>query len=376
MGVVVAPILGPTLGGWITDNYSWRWIFYINLPVGVVAVIMAQFYVEDSPFVKRSTGWRMDYVGFSLLVIWLATLQIVLDKGQQADWLAAEWLRWFVVVSAVSFVAFIWWEIKVKEPIVDLRVFGNRNFAVGVMLVTLLGAVLYGTTAALPLFMQTLLGYPALQSGLALSPRGIGAFVMSILVGRLVAKISNRLLMSCGFLLLAFSAFVLGRVNLDADVASIVWPSVINGLAISLIFIPLTSTAMGFLKREQMGNATGLFNLMRNTGGGIGIALITTLLSRYTQINHANLVHHLSPFDPVYQERLQQSAAAFSAVSDQVTAGRQALAALNMTLDRQASLQAFVQNFTLSGVLCLLCVPAVWLFRKVNVARAPAGGAH
>lgn len=377
MGVVVAPILGPTLGGWITDNYSWRWIFYVNLPVGAVAAMMAHAYVEDPPFLQRNTRAKMDYIGFGLLVLWLATLQIILDKGQQADWFAAVWLRCFAAVCVVSFAAFIRWEIRNPQPIVDLRVFANRNFAVGVGLVTMLGAVLYGTTVTLPLFMQTLMGYSALQSGMALSPRGIGAFVMSMIVGRIVAKISNRFLMTCGFILLAVSAFALGRIDLSTDVASIVWPSVLNGLAISLIFIPLTSTTMGLLKREQIASAAGLFNLMRNTGGGIGIALITTLLSRFSQANQALMVQHLSPFNPIYQQQLAQSEGALRVVTDAVTAGRQSLMAMHNTLLTQASLESFLQNFRLFGIMCFLCVPVVWLFRKVEMPASGRGtGAH
>ena len=191
-GVVVAPILGPTLGGWITDNYSWRWIFYINLPVGIMAVLLAKWLVEDPPYIKRNLEATIDYMGFALLAVWLATFQIVLDKGQEADWFGALWVRWFTLVSVVSFVGFIWWEFRTEHPLVDLRVFKNRNFAVGLILMTTLAAILYGTTAQLPLFLQTLMGYPALQSGYAMSPRGVAAFITTFLVGRLVGKIRMR----------------------------------------------------------------------------------------------------------------------------------------------------------------------------------------
>ena len=175
IGVIVAPILGPTLGGWITDNYSWRWIFYVNLPVGIFAVIMQQWVIEDPPYIKRDTKATVDFVGFGLLAVWLATMQIVLDKGQEADWFGAEWVRWFTFISVTSFLGFIIWEFVTDHPVVDLRIFKNRNYATGVMLMTVLAAVLYGTVAAQPLFMQTLLGYTALESGYAISPRGLGA---------------------------------------------------------------------------------------------------------------------------------------------------------------------------------------------------------
>src|SRR5512135_2976493 len=186
MGVVVAPILGPTLGGWITDNYSWRWIFNINLPVGILAVLMVQAFVEDPPYIKHAKIQRIDFAGFLLLALWLGTLQIVLDKGQQEDWFASEWIRWFAVISLVCCLGFVIRELCLGQPIVDLHVLRSRNFSAGVILITTLGAVLYGTTAALPIFLQTMMDYPALESGLALSPRGCGAFVMNFVVGHLV----------------------------------------------------------------------------------------------------------------------------------------------------------------------------------------------
>src|SRR5580692_8205407 len=251
-GVVVAPILGPTLGGWITDSYSWRWIFYINLPVGIFAVLMARWVVEDPPYIKRNVSATIDYIGFALLAVWLATMQIVLDKGQEADWLGAEWVRWFTFASIVSFIGFIWWEFKIDHPLVDLRVFRNRNFTVGLILMTSLAAILYGTTAQLPLFLQTLMGYPALQSGYAMSPRGVAAFIATFFVGRLVGKIRPRYMLCFGFAMLALSSFQLAGINLQVAKSSVIWPSVINGIAISFIFVPLTTSTMSQLAQAQL----------------------------------------------------------------------------------------------------------------------------
>src|SRR5580692_7899529 len=211
-GVVVAPILGPTLGGWITDNYSWRWIFYVNLPFGILAMFMAQWLVEDPPYIKRNKHLTIDFVGFGLLCVWLAALQITLDKGQEADWLGSVWIRWAMIISFLAMFAFIAREFLAKHPLVDLRVFQNRNFAVGVFLMMILAGILYGTTAELPLFMQTLMGYPALQSGLTQSPRGVAAFLATFMVGRIVGKIRSRYLLLFGFSLLAFSAWKLSWV--------------------------------------------------------------------------------------------------------------------------------------------------------------------
>lgn len=371
MGVVVAPILGPTLGGWITDNYTWRWVFYINLPIGLLAALMANAFIEDPPYLKRVSASSIDYIGFGFLAIWLASLQYVLDKGQELDWLGSHAIVWCLVVSGAAFVGFIVRELTAEHPLVDLHVLKNRNFAVGAGLIALLGALLYGTTAVLPLFMQNLLHYTALDAGLALSPRGIGAFAATIIVGRLVGRMSNRLLIGAGFIVLAYSSFMLGHINLDIGMSSIVWPSIINGIAISFVFVPLTTSTMGTLSQEQMGNATGIFNLMRNLGGSIGIAGITTLLARSAQTNQAQLVRHFSPFNPVFQQHVAQITAGLTPHSGAWLAAKQAQAILYGMLQSQATLLSYVHNFRLFGLICLLTTPLVFLFKKVPKGKAP-----
>jgi DHA2 family multidrug resistance protein len=370
MGVVVAPILGPTLGGWITDNYSWRWIFYINIPVGIFAFLMAQAFVEDPPYIKKAKAGSVDFVGFALLAVWLGTLQVIFDKGQQEDWFSSEWMRWFAVISVACCVAFVVRELRTGNPIVNLRVLKNRNFAAGVMLMTVLGAVLYGTTAALPIFLQTLMGYSALQSGLTLSPRGAAAFFTTFLVGRLVGRVRNRVLITIGFSLLAASSFWLGNINLQISMRNVILPSVLNGVAISFIFTPLTTAAMGYLRQDQMANATGIYNLMRNLGGSFGIALVSTMVVRRAQVHQALMVAHLTPFDPVYVERLASAAKVLTPQSGPVLALAQAHGLIYNTLLSQSALWAFVENFRLFGILCLLCLPLVLLFKRMK--RGPS----
>ncbi|HTL73382.1 MAG TPA: DHA2 family efflux MFS transporter permease subunit [bacterium] len=365
-GVVVAPILGPTLGGWITDSYSWRWIFYINLPVGIFALFMAQWLVEDPPYIQRNKKATIDYIGFGLLVLWLATMQILLDKGQEADWFGADWVRWFAVVSVLSFLGFVWWEFTTEHPLVDLRVFKNRNFAIGLVLMMTLGAILYGTTAQLPLFLQTLMGYPALQSGYALSPRGIAAFCATAVVGRIVGKVRSRWLLGFGFLLLTLSSFMLSRVNLQVAQINVIWPSVVNGIAISFIFVPLTIATMSQLHQQQLGNATGLYNLTRNLGGSIGIAFVTTMLARGAQQHQALMVGHLTATDRPFVQKLASAQQMLSHHADPVTATHQAYAAVYSLLDQQAHLWAYVDNFYIFGMASLVCLPLIFLFKRVT----------
>ncbi|HEY3762209.1 MAG TPA: DHA2 family efflux MFS transporter permease subunit [Verrucomicrobiae bacterium] len=365
-GVIVAPIIGPTLGGWITDNFSWRWVFYINLPVGILAVFLAQWLVQDPPYIKRDVKSSMDIWGFGFLAIWLSTLQIALDKGQEADWFGTVWIRWFFIISAVSMVAFIWRQLTVDHPLTDLRVFKNRNFAVGVLLITVIGAILYGTTAELPLFLQTLMGYPALQSGYAMSPRGLGAFVATFLVGQLVGKVRLRWLMFVGFFLLSLSALMLSDINLQVSMASIVLPGILNGVATSFIFVPLTTATMSQLNQRQIGNAAGLYNLMLNIGGSSGIAFVTTMIARKTQEHQALMVSNLSATDPAFVHTVNAARGYLMRHADPVTALHQAYALVGGTLDAQAHLWAFVDNFRVFALLAFCSIPLILLFRRVK----------
>jgi MFS transporter, DHA2 family, multidrug resistance protein len=366
LGVVVAPIIGPTLGGWITDNYSWRWIFYINIPIGMLAIFMARTFIEDPPYIRDQKPGRIDYVGFGLMALALGTLQLVLDKGQEDEWFASSFITGAVILSVLAAITFIIWELRSKEPIVDLRVLLNRNFAVGTSLMIVMGIVLYGTIALLPLFLQTLMGYPAVSSGMAVSPRGFGAIVSMLIVGRLIGKVPSRYLIMFGFTVLGYSTYLFSKINLEISISSIIYPSIISGFAMGFIFVPLTTMALGTLGNEQMGNASGVFNLMRNTGGSMGIALVTTLLARGTQIHQAAMVSHLSPYNPIFQERLQQLGAGFATQNGQTTGAQQAYAAVYGTLLRQAAVLSYADVFRWLAFLCFLCIPATLLFGRVK----------
>ena len=369
MGVIVAPILGPTLGGWVTDNYSWRWVFYINLPIGIFAMALVNLFVEDPPYLQaRGTG-RIDYIGFALMVVGLSALQIMLDRGQEADWFATAWVRWFAVIAVLALVVFVAREFLVEEPIVDLRILGDRNFAVGFGLSTVLGVCLYGTTSMLPLFLQTLLGYPAVESGLAVSPRGIGAMVAAFVVGRMITVIDARLMVAAGLALLAVSGYMFAGLTLQISMGSVVWASVLNGLSTGMIFVPLSLMTMGRLRNEQMGNAAGLYTLMRNLGGSVGIAIATTMLARSAQAHQAVLASHLTPYDPAYERARQSLQRYLTTHTDPVTASRQALGVLYNVVVQQATLLAFLDVFRAISLLALVCVPLAFLFARVRGRR-------
>ncbi len=366
LGVVVAPIAGPTLGGWLTDNLTWRWAFYINIPVGICAVLMIQAFVEDPPYIRNARRGSIDILGFCLMAVALGTLQIMLDKGQEDDWFSATWIRWFAVISAISMTIFIIWELRIKEPLVRLRVLKNRNFAVGTVLISLVGVVLYSAITLIPLFLQTLMGYTALQSGIAVSTRGIGALMAMPLVGFMTGKIDFRKLIGTGFLLVAISLWLIGDLNLEIPMRHIALPSIMTGVGLSMMFVPLATVAMGTLPQNEMGNASGIFNLMRNLGGGFGIALLETYFTRMTQINQANMVSHLTPWDLDFNQKLHEFQNFFSYNMPATEAHRHALGSIYDLVQRQAQLLGFVQTFRTLAVISLLCIAATLLLKKVR----------
>ncbi len=366
VGVVVAPIAGPTLGGWLTDNYTWRWAFYINLPVGVLAILMIKTFVEDPPYIRNAVRGKIDWIGFAFMAVALGTLQVVLDKGQQDDWFSAVWIRWFALACAVSLIVFIVWELRTGEPIVHLRVFKDRNFAVGTLLFTLVGVCLYSAITLIPLFLQTLMGYPALLSGLAVSPRGVGALLAMPFVGFLTTRVDFRKLIGTGFFLVAVSLWLIGDLTLDISIWHIAWPSVMQGVGLSMLFVPLATVSMGNLAQKDIGNASGIFNLMRNVGGGVGIALLTTYLTRHAQANQAMEVSRLTPWDFAYRHRLDEVQNYFGTHVGPGETLNHARRFIFNSLLQQSQLIAFVQSFRMLAVLSLICIAVAMLLKKIR----------
>jgi len=371
LGIVVAPMLGPVLGGWLTDNYSWRWVFYINLPVGLASIIMTRLFIFDPPYIgKIKRG--IDYWGIGLLAVGIGALQVVLDKGQEEDWFSSHWISALGVVSVVGIAAFIFHELRSRDPVVHLRVFKNRTYAAGVFLMTVLGFVLYGSMLLLPIFLQTLLGYPALDAGIAMAPRGLGSFLMMPIVGTVLGKFDPRKVLAAGLVGASWSLYALSRLSLDAGYWDIFWPQFIQGACLAMLFVPLTTATMDPIPREEMGNATSMFNLMRNIGGSIGIASATTYLFRRQQM-HTNLLGaHVSPYSPmtrVYEKGLQ--AAMEARGLDPVTAANSAYGALWGMVQRQASMLSFVDTFLAMAVVFLLVLPLLFLMKRPRHHRGP-----
>jgi DHA2 family multidrug resistance protein len=371
LGIVVAPILGPVLGGWLTDSYSWRWVFYINLPVGIVSLVMTQLYVWDPPYLRRESS-SIDYWGIGLLILWVGALQLALDLGQQRDWFSSPFITTLVVMAGGGLVAFIVRQLMAAEPVIDLRVFKLRSYATGVFLMTALGFVLYGSLVLLPIMLQTLLGYPSLQAGIAMAPRGLGSLIGMPTVGFLIGRFDPRKMVAMGLAVGAGTLFWLGNLNLGAGYWDIFWPQFLQGIGLSLVFVPLTTISMDPVPRERMGNATSLFNLMRNLGGSIGIAITGTMLARKQQEFTNVLGAHVNAFSTEARQLLDSLYQAFVAAgTDPVTATQRAYAAAFGVVQRQASMLSFVDLFRGLGLIFLLLLPLVLLMKRPRSDAGP-----
>lgn len=384
VGIILAPILGPMLGGYITDNYSWRWIFYLNVPVGILSLILMARFVWDPPYIRRQKG-GVDLWGMGFLALGFGTLQVVLDTGQRKDWFGSDYIRFFTTLCVLGLVLFVIRELTTEHPIVDLRALADRTFSAGVFLITMIGFVLYASLVLLPIYLQTLLGYPAYDAGLALSPRGVGSLLTMPVVGYLTNKIDPRKLLVVGFVVGALTMFDLARLNLNAGYWDIFWPQVFQGMALSCMMIPLMAVSVARISNEKMGNATSIFNLMRNIGGSFGIALMTTFLMRRNQFHQTRIGENVTIHDPGVQQTLEGMKAWFmSQGADAHTATRQALAGLYGLVQRHAAMLSFVEAFWVMAIMFLALLPLIIVLRrpselqrkpKAGLSERPAGAA-
>ena len=366
LGVVVAPILGPTLGGWLTDTYSWRWAFYINVPVGAVAMFLVARFVEDPPYIKNANPGKLDKIGFGLLAIWLGAMQLILDRGQEDDWFGAIWIRWTFAIMVVTFIAFIYSQFVTEKPLTDLRIFRNRNFAIGCALIFLFGGCIYGAVTILPLFYQNLMGYSATASGFAVAPRGIGAILAMPLVGFLVAKIDTRILVTFGFTVFGICSLTWANLNLQISPHTLDVPIIISGFALGFVFVPLSTISLGGLKPAEVGNGSGLFNLLRNVGGSVGISVVNTILARHQQLHRTELSRNLVTTSHNLQQRLAQLTQTLTHEYGPAEAARRVYGMVEGTLTQQAILWSFVDDLRYMALACFCCVPLVWALKRVK----------
>ncbi|MCE3232752.1 MAG: oxidoreductase [Rickettsiaceae bacterium] len=376
--LIAAPIIGPVLGGWITDNYNWRWIFFINIPVGILAFILVNELVPDEPD-KKAKGFKsVDYIGLGLIALALGSLQIMLDKGQHEDWFDSNLIIGLCCISAASMIFSIFWLLRQEDPVIELRLFKDRSFFIGSILIFLTGFVLYSSSALLPLMVQAQFGYDATLAGLVLSPGAIALVFLMPVAGGLVSHVQSRYLIAIGLVLCSAGMWYTSHVTMQTDYATFTWMRTIQVLGLPFLFIPTSALAFQNVKKEQNNKASALFSLSRNMGGSIGIALVIAYVARKMQVHQNYLVEHLSPYNPVYQDKIQQLSNSFmwrgfTALDSQ----KLATGSVFREMMNQAAILSYQDAFTvMTGVMMAAALMTLLLPKNNPKANGSAAMAH
>ena len=374
LGAMLGPIVGPLLGGWITDTLSWRWIFFINIPIGILSIIMNILVIQDPPYMQRQK-MKIDYWGLAFLTVGLGALQFVLDKGENEDWFNSELIVIMAAVSVIALTLLIIHERFTEHPVVNLRIFKDRTFTSGATVMFFVFLNLFGSIVLLPIYLQMMMGYTSFYAGLVLGPGGIATMLAMPIVGKLIGRVDPKRFLAVGISICALSTWMMSRFTLQTDFWTFVWPRVALGFGMGMTFIPLTTLTLSHIPRERMTEATSLYNLLRNLGGSVGIAFTTTMLSRRAQLHQTRLVEQLSPFDPSYQifrERIGETL---------VQKGLPAAGADGLVyreLIRQSTTLAFTDAFFMICLLILCMLPLVLLMQRAPAAApgGPGAAAH
>ena len=366
MGTMFGPIMGPLMGGWITDNWSWHWIFFINIPIGILSLIMSLWFIRDPHYMKR-TATSVDYWGLMLLSIWVGCLQMLLDKGQREDWFASDFIMVLTIIAIAAFFLFIFVELYAEHPIVDLKVFLSYSFLSGNIVIFFVMAGLFGSIILLPIYLQSLMGYTASLAGMILGPGGIAVFLVMPIVGWSIRVVNPKLIVAIGIVIIAYANYLMSGFNMSADFMSIIWPRVVMSTGMGMVFIPLTTISLSSTPKEEMGNATSVFNLVRNLGGSVGVAFAATMLSRGTQIHQTHLSEHITSFDLGYQNAVNGSAQLLSMRGiDPVMAQQGGAGAIYNELLRQAYMLSFNDVFYVLTIIMICMLPLILFMRHVD----------
>ena len=367
--IVVAPIIGPVIGGWITENWNWPWIFFMNLPIGVLALFVSQKFIEDPPYARKQKNVEFDAIGFSFLALWMITMQIVLDKGNNNDWFSCTWILQLSIVSALSFIAFIVSQLIIKKPLVDLSIFTDKNYALCTAIRFMISAILLASLAILPQFLQSLLGYDAFKSGLTIMPRGLAGIATMAILSKLATRIDGRILTGFGLLMLGVAGLMLGNLNLQISDMNVVIPNIIFGFGMGFAMVPLISLSVATLKNSQMTNASGVQSMLANVGGAIGTSVCTTLITRYSQMHQNMMVGNLNPMNPVFHAKVSAMKGAFMQYTSSCMAEHMAQYSLYGELVKQSTLWGFIEAFRMVGVAAIVFIPCLIFIKKIDLKK-------
>jgi DHA2 family multidrug resistance protein len=364
LGMMVGPTLGPTLGGWITDNYDWPWIFYINLPIGILAFFLVFFFIEDPPYLKPANT-RVDYTGFILLAVGIGCLQTLLEKGEREDWFESNFILWLSIIAGLTLPLFVWWELRIENPIVNLRVMANRSLCIGSIFSMIIGFGLYGSNVLISVYFQNLLNYSSLETGKVVFYAASTIALIMPISGRLVNKISPRYMVGLGISFFALAIYRMSHYTLETEHSEVFWTQVIRGIGLGLSFVPLNIIALRTLNKKDIPAASGIYNLLRQLGGSFGIAILVALLTRGEAVHRANLIQHIHLLNPLTVQRLDTLEQGLLARGeDFVSARRGALKLLDHTVNNQALMLSFIDAFRFIVLLTLLSLPLLLLFKK------------
>jgi DHA2 family multidrug resistance protein len=365
--VLAGPAIGPTLGGYITDNYNWPWIFFINIPIGIIGFFVAMRVMVDPPYMKGTTHAHADGIGILLLAVGLAAMQTILEQGQTDDWYSSRFICWATAVSACTLIVFIWWELTHDDPAVDLRILKDVQFTAGTIIGGVLGVGLFASLFLLPQFMQVLIGFTATQSGLAMMPRSLAMMVGMPIAGALYNRLGPRILIVCGLIIGAYTQWVMSRFTIDIGLHDLLMPLIVQGFGFSMVFVSLSTAALSNIPRKKLTSATGLNNLIRQLGGSIGIAVVVTLLTQHIDRARAELVTNAQATNPLYMQQLHAMAGALVARGDSPsTALQAATGAVYMLVSRQAANIAYDYIFLWIGILFAICLPLVVFLKGLH----------
>ena len=366
-GVTIAPIIGPIVGGWLTTNYSWNYVFFISIPFCIASFIMVSMFIEDPPYIKAQGKSKLDVIGFILLIIWIATFQVMVDNGQKNGWFDSSYIRNLGITSLIAFIALIWWELKCKKPLLDLKIFKNWNFTFGTIILTTIFGIAYGTIAILPQFLQTLLGYTSYLSGLAAGPMGVGSVMGVVVTGALAKTVDLRKQAFGGLVIFMIGCYMFSNLNLVIGINNVILPNIILGAGLTIVIISATTILFSTVKNEEMTNAASLQNLVKNVGCAVGTSSVGVLVSKYSQIHQNYLVDKMTMLNSTFAHKITTMSHVFmQSGHDYITAQKMAMGMMYNQLLQQSALSAFMSAYRIYALVILLVLPLVFLLRKVK----------